>query len=189
MRLSVIIPVYNQEELVVKAIESVPVRDDIEIIVIDDCSTDRTLAVLLDMTRENMTVLHNEVNKGVGYTVNRGYDVAKGEYIVLLGSDDYFLPEILDVLEQANGQDLVYFNLRKNDGSLIELSKDNREGFCGSVKLMRREFVGDTRNPEIRRQEDLYFFQKLVVKNPTELYTGITAKHYNFPREGSLSQL
>jgi hypothetical protein len=55
---------------------------------------------------------------------------------------------------------------------------------------MRRAFVGDTRNQvEKRVHEDAYFFAALQAKNPTELFTGIVAKRYNYPREGSLSYL
>lgn len=53
---------------------------------------------------------------------------------------------------------------------------------------MRREFIGDTREPEEKKAcEDYYFYQELLKKNPTEKFTGIIAKHYNFPREGSLT--
>ena len=51
---------------------------------------------------------------------------------------------------------------------------------------MRRDFIGKTRNPEIRVGEDKAFFQELQQKHPTERFTGIVAKHYNFPRENSL---
>ena len=84
---TVIIPVYNQEELVIKALESIPERKDIEIIVIDDGSTDCTWKNLLKYREKhedmlNLVLLYNEENRGVGYTVNKGYDNAKGEYAV-----------------------------------------------------------------------------------------------------------
>ena len=46
MKVSVIIPVYNQEELIIRCLDSIPKRDDIEIIVINDGSTDKTLHTL-----------------------------------------------------------------------------------------------------------------------------------------------
>ena len=49
--LSILIPVYNQEDLVIKAINSVPERDDIEIIVVDDASTDKTVENLRKLSR------------------------------------------------------------------------------------------------------------------------------------------
>ena len=48
IKLSVVIPVYNQEDLIVRAIESVPKRDDVEIIVVDDGSTDNTSANIFE---------------------------------------------------------------------------------------------------------------------------------------------
>lgn len=191
MNLSVIVPVYNQEILVKRALESIPVL--CEVIAIDDGSTDNTIKTLLNFqnTRSNVEVLHNPSNLGVSYTINRGLSIASGDYIVLLGSDDYFYTEALErVMREMDGTDLIYFDLLTNEGDVFHLSPDTREIFCGSVKLMRREFIGDTRNKEdIKVGEDWVFFQELLSKNPTEKYTNIVAKHYNFPRDGSLMDL
>lgn len=191
IKLTVIIPVYNQEDLVLRAIRSVPCRDDIEIIVIDDCSTDGTLEVvrLYQMySKQNIAVLYNEKNMGVGYTVNRGYDVANGEYVVLLGSDDYFV-NLEEAIDKLDGTDLIYFDLEINDGTFWKLNDESKWGYCGSVKFMRREFIGGTRCPEIRRAEDFYFYNELMSKNPTEkfLNRNIMYKHYNYPRINSLT--
>lgn len=193
IKLSVIIPVYNQEQLVIRAIQSIPPRSDVEIIVIDDCSTDNTLEEVRTFqlhSRHNLIVLHNDLNKGVGYTVNRGYDVARGEYVVLLGSDDYFvnLGNAIDKLENA---DLIYFPLELNDGSFITITDENKFGYCGSVKFMKRDFIGETRCPEIRQGEDWYFYRELMKKDPVEKFfnRNIVYKHYNFPRENSLTDL
>ena len=194
MKVSVVIPVYNQESLIERAIRSIPRRDDIEIIVIDDGSTDDTanklLTIGIELNDPNFIVLHNRQNMGVGYTVNRGLDIADGEYIVLLGSDDYFYTdEFLKAMEQLDGTDLVYFDLKVNDGSIFKLTEESKRNLCGSTKFMRKEFVGDTRNPDIRQGEDWFFYDELLKKNPTERFTNLLVKHYNFPRKGSLTDI
>lgn len=193
-KVSVIIPVYNQEKLVIKAIESVPTRDDIEILVIDDASTDNTYKNVQDYANEhldkNIIILSNSENKGVAYTVNKGYDNAKGLYVVLLGSDDYFYTDkFIEIMQQLDGTDMVYFNLQINNGDIWQLTNDNKGFCCGSVKFMRKEFVGNTRCLDVPAGEDYYFFVELLNKKPTEKFTDITVKHYNYPRENSLSNL
>lgn len=194
MKLSVVIPVYNQESLIERAIRSIPRRDDIEIIVIDDGSTDDTwnklVTIGIELNDPNFIVLHNSKNMGVGYTVNRGLDIADGEYIVLLGSDDYFYEdEFLKAMEQLDGTDLVYFDLKINDGTIFKLTEESKRNLCGSTKFMRRAFVGDTRNPDIRQGEDWYFYDDLLKKKPTERFTNLIVKHYNYPRKGSLTYI
>lgn len=194
MKVSVVIPVYNQESLIERAIRSIPLRDDIEIIVVDDGSTDDTwnklVTIGIELNDPNFIVLHNRKNMGVGYTVNRGLDIADGEYIVLLGSDDYFYTdEFLKAMEQLDGTDLVYFDLKVNDGSIFKLTEESKRNLCGSTKFMRKEFVGDTRNPDIRQGEDWFFYEELLKKNPTERFTNLIVKHYNFPRKGSLTDI
>lgn len=192
MKLSVIIPVYNQEELIIKALDSIPKMEDIEILVINDGSTDKTFENVLEYKKnhKNIKLLQNEENKGVGYTVNKGYDNATGEYIVLLGSDDYFYTEeFKKALKELDGTDLIYFNLKTNNGDIFRLTPENKTGYCGSTKFMRRDFIGDTRCPDKRAGEDYDFYQKLLKKKPTEKFTDLTIKHYNFPRENSLYDL
>lgn len=196
MKVSVLIPVYNEEELIIKALDSIPNRDDLEILVCDDGSTDNTWDNLINYRNTVMKnkfdfiLLYNEENKGVGYTVNKLYDNAKGEYVVLLGSDDYFITEKFEkAIELLDGTDLVYFNLQINDGTIFRLNEDTKRNYCGSTKFIRREFLGDTRNPDKRAREDWYFYQELLKKNPTEKFTDLTIKRYNFPRQGSLTDL
>lgn len=190
-KVSVIIPVYNQEELVIKAIDSIPKREDIEIIVIDDGSTDNTWKVLENNLKGNMTIIKNAVNKGVGYAVNRGYDIAQGEYVVLLGSDDYFyIDKFNEIINELDSTDLIYFDMQVNNGDIWEINNKSKTVLCGSVKFMRREFIGNTRCPENKISgEDKPFYEELLSKKPTEKFTHIVLKHYNHPREGSLTDL
>lgn len=192
-KLSVVVPVYNQENLILRALYSIPNREDIEVVIVNDGSTDKTHDKIMEFMydkeiklQENYFILGE--NKGVSNAVNIGIEESCGEYIVLLGSDDYFLPNLEKVIELINGEDLIYFNLQINDGSIWRINKENRTGYCGSVKLMRSEFIRGIKNDvNLKYGEDYYFFKEVLKRNPAEKFTGITAKHYNFPREGSLS--
>ena len=92
-RISIIVPVYNEEEYLSTCLYSLVKQtlDDIEIITIDDNSTDNSLNILLDYTRKypNIKVYHNEKNIGQGVSRNRGLKLATGEYIGFVDSDDY----------------------------------------------------------------------------------------------------
>lgn len=191
-KLTIIIPAYNQEELIIRALDSIPKRDDIETIVIDDYSTDNTPSNVMKYRNQycgRLILFLKRENEGVGGAVNTGLDLANGEYVVLLGSDDYFLTDKLtSAMEELDGTDLIYFNLQINDGTIWEINeKTSRDPFVGSVKFMRRAFIGDTRCPKIRATEDRYFYQDLLKKKPTEKYLNYVVKHYNYPRTGSLT--
>ena len=190
-KISVIIPVYNQEELVIRALDSIPNRNDIEIIIIDDGSTDNTFNVIEKRLKRHYTLIKNGRNQGVGKTVNKGYDHAQGEYIVLLGSDDYFYTDKFEeIIPELDGTDLVYFDMQVNNGDIWEINNESKNILCGSVKFMRKKFIGNTRCPEDRKSgEDVQFYQELLSKNPSEKFTHIVLKHYNHPREGSLTDL
>jgi len=189
IKVSVIIPVYNQEELIIKALESIPLREDVEIIVIDDGSTDKTQSNVIEWVtknhRPNVTVFDNLENRGVAYSVNRGYDFAIGEYMVLLGSDDYFYTAgFEEAMKQLDGTDFVFFQTSQNNG-IVELNEHNK---CGSFKFMRREFMKDFRNDEFRLAgEDYHLWKKILKHKPTIKILDLVVKHYNYPREGSLN--
>ena len=95
---SVIIPTYNREEQVCRAIESVlgQTYNDYEIIVIDDASTDNTQE-RLGKFKDRIKLITHQKNRGVSAARNSGIKEAKGKYIALLDSDDHWLPEKLRV--------------------------------------------------------------------------------------------
>lgn len=92
-KLSVIIPCYNVAPYLERCMLSVmnQTLTDIEIICIDDCSTDNTLAILKEWARHDLRVrvLENNKNMGVGYTRNRGIDAATGEFVGFVDPDDW----------------------------------------------------------------------------------------------------
>ena len=193
-KISVIIPVYNQEDLLERALKSIPLSKDTQIILLDDGSTDGSWDIELKWWRENIldgtgSVIHRwEQNKGVAATMNLGFSLAKGEYIVSLSSDDYYKTDFDPFRPYLDGKnDLVYFDLEVNDGSIWHVDEISKKQFVGAVKFIRREFLGDTRVPIHKYKEDGPFSRELYSKNPKEVFTGIVLKHYNWPHEGSLS--
>ena len=92
-RVSVIIPAYNHEEFIVETISSVLAQDwkNLEIIVVDDASTDLTLQRASSLTSDVVKVIGLPTNKGAGFAYNIGFAEVTGDYIMGLGSDDCFL--------------------------------------------------------------------------------------------------
>lgn len=95
---SVIIPTYNRAQKVVKAISSVlrQTFDNFEIFVVDDGSTDET-GDLLTQFRHDIITLSNPNNLGVSAARNKGLNASEAPFIAFLDSDDYWLPEKLEV--------------------------------------------------------------------------------------------
>ena len=94
MQLSFIIPAYNASSTIVRALDSIynlPMKEEeFEVIVIDDCSTDDTLAILQNYASKqpNLHVLHQEQNHRQGAARNRGLREAKGQYVMFVDADD-----------------------------------------------------------------------------------------------------
>lgn len=193
LKLSILSAFYNEEQYVDKLLDSVPRRPDIEIIARDDASTDSTyekLCAYRDSHPElNLRVLRDEVNHGCFYNANRLLEAATGEYIHFLDGDDYLYTSVYNgAIDQINGEDCVYINLQINNGMVFALSEGNRRGFCApTTKFVRRAFAEGIRFPEDRKNDgDWFFNEELLARNPVSKYTGLTAYHYNHPREGSI---
>ncbi len=95
-KVSVIIPAYNAAALIQRTLDSVFAQEeDFEIIVVDDCSTDDTIAVVEDIHDLRIKILRQEFNQGPAAARNRGLREARGEYCAFLDGDDYWEPEFL----------------------------------------------------------------------------------------------
>lgn len=186
---SVIMPVYNEEELLTKALDSIP-KNVAEIIVVNDGSTDDTLKIAREWAKTDTRakVYSNRANKGVGYTINRCYDLATSDYTVILSGDDYMHPEMQQVINRIDGSDFVFFNLSYNiKGKIRRPTPKNYKSWAGSCKLVRRAFMEGVRASNKLVNEDLELYQMLLAKPHTTQFTDIMGKHYNTPRLGSLT--
>lgn len=120
-KLSVVIPVYNAEKYIRQCLDSILTKQKIalEVICVDDCSTDGTPAILKEYQDkyENVTVIRNETNLYAGTCRNKGLMAAKGQYVHFLDSDDY----VVD-----NAYEKLYTLAKEND---LDWVKTTSEGF------------------------------------------------------------
>ncbi len=109
MRFSIIIPLYNKESYVKKALESVysQTYTDYEVIVVDDGSTDKSLDVSEEFLKSQMSnkqspfiIITHQKNQGVGAARNRGVKESIGEYVVFLDADDWWEPTFLEEMDR-----------------------------------------------------------------------------------------
>lgn len=195
VKVSVIIPVYNVEKFLKECIDSVVNQSlkDIEIICINDGSTDNSLNIL-NSYDDNRIKIINQENKGLAASRNIGLDMAVGEYICFLDSDDYLetsaLQELYEIA-QSNSTDVVIFKLINFDNKTREKIIDDyyenlilKEKVDGIVfnpvedvgkrifglpvtapgNLFKNEFIKDMRFPEDLVFEDNPFYTEVLLK-------------------------
>ncbi len=98
-KVSVIVPIYNAQEMILATLESILAQtlQEIEIICVDDGSSDDTLSVLRKIQEKDKRVrVIAQENRGAGAARNTGLDVATGEYLSFLDADDLFNPQMLE---------------------------------------------------------------------------------------------
>jgi len=114
-KVSIVVPAYKAEKTVGETLESIKKQTytNWEVLLINDCSPDSTLALLEAAAAADgrFRVYTNEKNSGVSYSRNRGVQLARGEWIAFLDSDDFWAPEKLEkqlALADETGADIVY---------------------------------------------------------------------------------
>lgn len=129
-KISVILPVYNGEKYVGNAIGSVLNQSykNIELIIVNDCSTDNTLQIVENYAKSDVRVkvYSNETNQKLPKTLNNGFDKASGEYLTWTSDDNTYhldaLKKMADVLDNNSDIDLVYsdFTICDMEGNVIK---------------------------------------------------------------------
>lgn len=138
--ISIIIPVYQVEKYLRKCLDSVITQtfNDLEIILIDDGSTDTSGKICDEYTKKDsrIKVIHQE-NQGLSAARNAGLDIAKGDFIGFVDSDDYIEPAMFENLYHAaieNKADIAICNFHKVDESNKTLFYSNLKAWTGSSK-------------------------------------------------------
>jgi succinoglycan biosynthesis protein ExoO len=113
---SVILPAYNSEQYITKAIRSLLKQTyrNFEVIIVDDGSTDTTAKIAANLADDRFKIIRKRRNRGVAAARNTALKIARGKWITLLDADDWYAPERLEKLLQVahnNRADLIADNL------------------------------------------------------------------------------
>lgn len=185
IKVSIIMPVYNGEEYIRNALESIPAREDIEVIVVNDGSGDNTKDIIKEF---DCKLIDRSENMGIGYSRREGLEYASGEYIMFFDSDDKIIGDNFNkALEMLDGSDIVYYDLIQNDNVVLHLSPETKGIYPGAVKFIKKSYIDNFEYPTVRRYEDVKFNGMLNSVEHSEKYTDLVVVEYNFPRYDSTS--
>ena len=132
VKVSVIIPVYNVEPYLKQCMDSVvgQTLKDIEIICVDDGSTDNSLDILREYAAEDSRIqIIEQKNAGAGAARNNGMRYATGKYLSFLDSDDFYVnSNLIKLVEKLKGTnaDLVFTNYRRDKGKISVLFRPSQ---------------------------------------------------------------
>lgn len=171
VKISIIIPVYNMAKYLGECLDSIAKQtlSDIEMIAIDDGSTDDSLVVLKEYQKkyDNLVVLHQE-NHGTGNARNNGIRHARGKYIALMDPDDFYPQNdsLKDLYEAAERHKVLICGgiiIRNFSGNRMPLNeKQDREYFCNRMVTVKEYpyLNGQTRfiyRTEMIRENDIFY--------------------------------
>ena len=212
---SLIIPHKNNPVLLQRCLDSVPERDDLQIIIIDDNSSKK----YVDFTRfpgqnrPHTECYFNKVSQGAGHARNIGLSKALGKWLLFADADDYFTPSLSTILDKYKDDDeteMVFFNYNKVTDSGLEISmpitryiSNYEQGRVFSEKVLRysawspwsRMIKRSIQTKHELRFEEIPFGNDMMfVLNATSSATRIRAEQelvycYYSPSEGSQTKI
>lgn len=174
-RYSVIIPVYNAEKTISRCVESIVSQccDSCEIILINDGSIDESLKICESYSKNfDYIKVVNKPNGGPSSARNKGLDIASGEYILFVDSDDYVLNNFFSVLDENLDSDFSVFssNYKKNSEIINQrLSNDlinTENNFCKILAMVKTRYnspCGKLYKREIIQKNNTRFNEDLNV--------------------------
>jgi len=185
-KVSVIIPVYNVEQYLAACLDSVlsQTLNDIEVICVNDGSTDRSLEILREYEdKDKRIIVITQTNRGQGKARNVGIDIAKGDYISFVDSDDMIVPDCLEKLYECSENerleivsseiDVIY-----EDESLREITSEdyyNKKGSYNHIYSGKILFANMIDNNDFCVSANILFIKREWLKSvgivfPTDIY-------------------
>jgi len=210
--ISIIIPVYNDENNISRCINSVlsQTYTDFECLIIDDGSTDKTSSICDEYYKKDkrIKVFHKE-NEGISKTRQYGIDHANSEYIYFIDSDDWIESTfVADIINNINNKpDLIFFNYIKNYTNIKDIYKSQNPFFMDNNKIIemilekrilsctwnfviKKDFINKNNvifNKKINYGEDTLFILELMLNNPNIFYIN-KAYYHHFINESSYTR-
>ena len=133
---SIIIPHYDIPDLLMRCLKSIPVSEDIQVIVVDDNSPDADtyLERYPELSRPYLEFIRASKNGGAGYARNIGLDYAKGKWLLFADADDFFVDDMYDIIttHTESDADVIYFRKRAVYSDDIN-HKSSRSGYIDEI--------------------------------------------------------
>ena len=179
-KLSVLMPAFNSEKYISEAIESIlnQTFTDYEFIIINDGSTDNTAKIIQKYAKQDKRIkfVDNKKNQGFIASLNQGLDLARGEYIAKMDSDDISLPERfekqVEYLDKNPNCGLVGCGYKAFDKADFEIIHPAKVGIFDLIRtcattifVLRRKIINDFHlrfNPDFYCAEDYDFYSRFV---------------------------
>ena len=210
---SIIIPHYNIPDLLMRCLHSIPVRSDVQVIVVDDCSpgAEKYLEQYPELSRPCLEFYSTPKGGSAGRARNVGLDHAKGKWLIFADADDFFVEDIDSILDEyVNAEDeVIFFNFEcvmsdditktayskaLNFKSYFTDNNTNESLFRCKLPMPWSKFIktalvvqNNFRFDETHWSNDYFFSVNVGVKAKTIKICGETM-YYNTERDGSLSQ-
>ena len=186
--ISVIIPTYNSEKTIGRCLDSIynqTVTNNIEIIIIDDHSTDNTMNIVKSFSNTNkikLKLIENKVNRGAGFSRKIGIENANGYFISFLDSDDYWLKDKLvkqinffesnsdleftytDYLKEIDTKNKIYFFHMKMPKFVCHKKNKYINLIPNSSVIIKSKVLKDIDYPLIRTRNDFLFWNKILLR-------------------------
>lgn len=212
MKFSIVVTAYNIEKYIEDCLNSIldqDYKENYEVIVIDDCSTDNTSSILDSYTDSKIRVYHLPKNRGVSYARNYALDnCCKGDWICMVDGDDMiksnYLSYINDKINRSPDLDFIYVNLwikneitgfEGNEFNVIEEDKITNNPFelydyfllCTQTQVVKKEIYEGIRFPEDKWHEDIGIIHQLLLKSK-KVYLCKEPLYIYRRRAGSITQ-
>ena len=170
-KITALITLYNSQNFIHIAVKSVQNQlfSDIEILIVDDGSTDNSLTIIKNLQKEDkrIKIIENKINRGALYSKSIGILKASGKYIMILDSDDLFANEYIF--------NICFYEVKQNDFDIVEFSGLNlyNEYFQLNTIPKIPFYLRYKHHNEIVRQPELSFFlYKKLGKSKYKLIDG-----------------
>lgn len=203
---SVIMPIYNAEKYLTDTLESIFIQDyeKIEIVLVDDCSKDSSAKIILNLQEKHPEIVYylQEKNMGAGAARNKALEIAKGQYVAFLDSDDIWMPDKISrqiELMNAKKSPFSYAAIEMMDekGETIKGKRNIKENcdyryllhntiIATSSVVIDRMVLGDFRMPLRRGGQDYATWLMLLRDGAVAQGINETLVRYRVAR-GSLS--
>ena len=166
-KISVIVPVYNVEKYLDQCLESIisQTLNDIEIIVVNDGSTDNSLEIIKKFAAKDSRIkVVDQKNGGYAKAVNKGLSLATGEYVAEVDSDDYINPNMYNKL----------YNIAKEKN--VDIVVGRYAEFVGkdqTFQMFPKTFVSSDKENKVLSTDELYKGNKLDLLGYTAIWSAI----------------